>query len=211
MKNLKTFEKYSSLKVSLDDKKQMNIKLNDEVLGGKFKNKKIKVKKIDINAKGDITINDKPFLKFRTFESFKLNEYLINNNDDKVRTSYKNMLSDINQSLFGLSGLRVKLAFMLKSESNPDRLKKLKECLDYIIKIQESFKNSDFTLNFKQYYKNVDSYVKLIYQTLKYVMPIIKFFNIQGLENIDKSYREYVNLINSSHAWQTRLPDYLKN
>ena len=66
MKNLKTFEKYSSLKVSLDDKKQMEIKLEDEVLGGKFKNKKIKVKKIDINAKGDITINDKPFSKFRT-------------------------------------------------------------------------------------------------------------------------------------------------
>lgn len=68
MKNIKTFEKYSSLKVSLDDKKQMEIKLDDEVLGGKFKNKKIKVKKIDINDKGDITINDKPFSKFRNID-----------------------------------------------------------------------------------------------------------------------------------------------
>ena len=146
----------------------------------------------------------------KLFESFKLYEYLTDA-DENTKTSYKNMLIDINESLFGFSGLRVKLAFMLKTEKNPDRLKKLKECLDYIIKIQESFKNSDFTLNFKQYYKNVDQYVKIIYQTLKYVVPIIKFFNIQGLENIEKHYREYVNLANSSSGWQNRLPNYLKN
>ena len=146
----------------------------------------------------------------KLFESFKLYEYLTDA-DEKTKTSYKNMLIDINESLFGFSGLRVKLAFMLKTEKNPDRLKKLKECLDYIIKIQESFKNSDFTLNFKQYYKNLDQYVNIIYQTLKYVVHIIKFFNIQGLENIEKHYREYVNLANSSSGWQNRLPNYLKN
>ncbi len=41
------------------------INIGDEVLGGRFKNKKIIVKKIDKNEKGDITINDKPLLKFR--------------------------------------------------------------------------------------------------------------------------------------------------
>lgn len=65
MKYLQSFETYSSLKVTLDDETKMRIKLEDEVLGGKFKNKTIKVKKIGINAKGDIAINNKPFTKFR--------------------------------------------------------------------------------------------------------------------------------------------------
>jgi hypothetical protein len=41
------------------------IKVGDVVLGGKFKNKKITVKKIGKNEKGDITINGKPLLKYR--------------------------------------------------------------------------------------------------------------------------------------------------
>lgn len=65
MKYLQSFEKHSSLKVTIDGKTKMNIKLDDEILGGKFKNKTIKVKKIGINTKGDIAINDKPFSKFR--------------------------------------------------------------------------------------------------------------------------------------------------
>ena len=41
------------------------IKVGDVVLGGKFKNKRITVKNISKNEKGDITINGKPFMKFR--------------------------------------------------------------------------------------------------------------------------------------------------
>jgi len=41
------------------------IKVGDTVLGGRFKNKKIVVKKIGKNDKGDITINGRPLLKFR--------------------------------------------------------------------------------------------------------------------------------------------------
>ena len=41
------------------------IKVGDTILGGKFKNRKLVVKKIGKNKKGDITINDKPLLKFR--------------------------------------------------------------------------------------------------------------------------------------------------
>jgi hypothetical protein len=41
------------------------IKVGDTVLGGRFKNKKIVVKKIGKNDKGDITINGKPLLKYR--------------------------------------------------------------------------------------------------------------------------------------------------
>ena len=35
------------------------IKVGDTILGGRFKNKRLRVKKIGKNAKGDITINDK--------------------------------------------------------------------------------------------------------------------------------------------------------
>ena len=41
------------------------IEVGDTVLGGRFKNKKTVVKKIGKNKKGDITINDKPLLKYR--------------------------------------------------------------------------------------------------------------------------------------------------
>jgi len=60
----KLFE-YKSLEVKLDGKSKMKIGIDDEIRGGRFKNKKIKVKKISINDNGDITINDKPFSKFR--------------------------------------------------------------------------------------------------------------------------------------------------
>jgi hypothetical protein len=68
MKIIKTFEEYSSLSVSLDDKLKMKLKLGDEILSGKFKNKKIKIKSIDTNNKGDIIINGKPFNKMRTIK-----------------------------------------------------------------------------------------------------------------------------------------------
>lgn len=41
------------------------IEVGDIVLGGRFKNKKTFVKKIGKNKKGDITINNKPLLKYR--------------------------------------------------------------------------------------------------------------------------------------------------
>lgn len=49
----------------VSDSIKIPIKVGDTVLGGRFKNKKMIVKKIGKNAKGDITINDKPLLKFR--------------------------------------------------------------------------------------------------------------------------------------------------
>jgi hypothetical protein len=44
---------------------KLPINVGDEILGGKFKNKKIIVKDIGENEKGDITINGKPLLRFR--------------------------------------------------------------------------------------------------------------------------------------------------
>jgi hypothetical protein len=48
-----------------DEVIKVDIKVGDTVLGGRFKNKKTLVKKIGKNKKGDITINDKPLLKYR--------------------------------------------------------------------------------------------------------------------------------------------------
>lgn len=64
MKNLKKFEDI-----------RIPIEVGDTILGGRFKNKKVVVKKIGKNAKGDITINGKPLLKFRI--SKKANEEII--------------------------------------------------------------------------------------------------------------------------------------
>jgi len=61
------------------------IKVGDTVLGGRFKNKKIVVKNIGKNKKGDITINGKPLLKFRIIkEGFKedVADYLSHLSDD---------------------------------------------------------------------------------------------------------------------------------
>lgn len=63
----KDFKSYTP-KLHLEDIEEnidVPINVGDEVLGGKFKNKKIIVKDIDKNEKGDITINDKPLLKVR--------------------------------------------------------------------------------------------------------------------------------------------------
>jgi hypothetical protein len=58
------------------------IKVGDTVLGGRFKNKKVVVKKIGKNDKGDITINDKPLLKYRIVKESASYDDLKNNVED---------------------------------------------------------------------------------------------------------------------------------
>lgn len=53
------------IKRLLHEKISLDIEVGDEILGGKFKNKKTIVKDIGKNDKGDITINGKPLLRFR--------------------------------------------------------------------------------------------------------------------------------------------------
>lgn len=62
--------KLTKNKIIIEDIK-IPIKVGDIVLGGKFKNKKIKVKSIGKNEKGDITINNRPLLKFRIIDQDK--------------------------------------------------------------------------------------------------------------------------------------------
>lgn len=68
MKILITENQY---KVLVENKKQgitIPIKVGDTVLGGRFKNKKIVVKSIRKNEKGDILLNNKPLLKVRLID-----------------------------------------------------------------------------------------------------------------------------------------------
>ena len=60
------FDKKSHKIVKLKEEIKIPIKVGDTVLGGKFKNKKVVVKSISTNEKGDITINGKPLLRYRT-------------------------------------------------------------------------------------------------------------------------------------------------
>jgi hypothetical protein len=61
MKYLITESQYGQLSEMI----KLDIKVGDTIMGGKFKNKKIVVKTIGKNEKGDITINGKPLLRFR--------------------------------------------------------------------------------------------------------------------------------------------------
>ena len=50
---------------SIEDAITIPLAVGETVLGGKFKNKRIVVKNIGKNEKGDITINGKPLMKYR--------------------------------------------------------------------------------------------------------------------------------------------------
>jgi hypothetical protein len=78
------------------------IKVGDTVLGGRFKNKKVVVKKIGKNDKGDITINDKPLLKYRIVKESRISIFsqdiksLLPKNIDIVNTDqHKLKLADV--------------------------------------------------------------------------------------------------------------------
>ena len=60
------------------------IKVGDTVLMGRFKNKKVKVKSIDYNEKGDLLINGRPALKFRILKSKEIDEFLTHVNINKI-------------------------------------------------------------------------------------------------------------------------------
>ena len=78
----------SPVDVEDDLNEDINIPLNvgDTVLGGKFKNKRIVVKSISKNEKGEITINGKPLLKYRLVSEAnavsggKVNKYITGKN-----------------------------------------------------------------------------------------------------------------------------------
>ncbi len=67
MRAKNTQKKFESIREDIT----IPINVGDTVLGGKFKNKRIVVKSIDKNEKGDITINGKPLMKYRLSPELK--------------------------------------------------------------------------------------------------------------------------------------------
>lgn len=100
MKRIKTFAMFEVIKVP--------IKVGDTVLGGRFKNKKIVVKKIGKNDKGDITINGKPLLKFRIIRErhSKFKDLIELDIDWQIDQKTKQLIEDCLQDLVD-DGFRV--------------------------------------------------------------------------------------------------------
>jgi hypothetical protein len=67
-----------------DEVIKVPIKVGDTILGGRFKNKKVVVRKIGKNDKGDITINDKPLLKYRIIKESASYDNLKNSVEDNL-------------------------------------------------------------------------------------------------------------------------------
>lgn len=70
-KDFKSYTPKLTLENPVDEDINVPINVGDTVLGGRFKNKKIVVKDIGKNEKGDITINNKPLLKVRIGKQLK--------------------------------------------------------------------------------------------------------------------------------------------
>ena len=60
------------VKPYLNESPDLDIKVGDTILMGRFKNKKVKVKSITYNEKGDLLINGRPALKFRKYDKDKV-------------------------------------------------------------------------------------------------------------------------------------------
>lgn len=99
--------------IELKETIKVPIEVGDTVLGGRFKNKKMIVKKIGKNKKGDITINDKPLLKFRLVKENLQEEvdyYFRHLEDDnflfQVEVDYFRIFKPINESVYSYSNCK---------------------------------------------------------------------------------------------------------
>lgn len=82
----------------IDEKIEIPIEIGDIVLGGRFKNRRMIVKKIGKNKKGDITINDKPLLKYRILkEDIDIDYYLghLEGDDFRIESTTKDSIYSI--------------------------------------------------------------------------------------------------------------------
>jgi len=78
---------------------KLDIKVGDTIMGGKFKNKKVVVKTIGKNDKGDIIINGKPLLRFRVLKesNYKLRRRLM---DMEQRIDKQLLMSKLQNDLY---------------------------------------------------------------------------------------------------------------
>lgn len=81
------------------------IKVGDTVLGGRFKNKKVVVKKIGKNDKGDITINGKPLLKYRIVKESNQSVSIFDDNWVKLLPQELNIITHNGEFNLKVKGL----------------------------------------------------------------------------------------------------------
>lgn len=148
------------------------IKVGDTILGGRFKNKKIIVKKIGKNTKGDITINDKPLLKFRI-----------------IKESLD--LEDINEYFYGILDVGFKITYeqgkyirIFKSDNESFSFRNVEKfkILDIKNDIIRFIKMSDFKISSLLYYNDEQGRVS-------------KEGTIENLESLDGNLYSYIILV----------------
>jgi hypothetical protein len=100
MKIILTEDQYGQLTEMI----KLNIKVGDTIMGGKFKNKKVVVKTIGKNDKGDITINGKPLLRFRIIKESTSNDI------EKIYKTYSKHLNELTETFDWVSKIDVKLS-----------------------------------------------------------------------------------------------------
>ena len=67
---------------------ELPIKVGDTIMMGRFKNKKVVVKTIEFNDKGDLLINGKSAMRFRILKSEEIEKFIINNDITKILREY---------------------------------------------------------------------------------------------------------------------------
>ena len=100
MKIILTEDQYGQLTEMI----KLDIKVGDTIMGGKFKNKKVVVKTIGKNDKGDITINGKPLLRFRIIKESTSNDI------EKIYKTYSKHLNELTEEFDWVSKIDVKLS-----------------------------------------------------------------------------------------------------
>ena len=141
----------------IEESIKVPIEIGDTVLGGRFKNKKTVVKKIGKNKKGDITINDKPLLKYRIVkESLEedVDYYFKHLEDDnfviQTENDYFRIFKPINQS-----NNRGRLVYSY-SNCNPFQWSEIAgELSRYVTELDES-ENSEKSIDYVYVVKRED-------------------------------------------------------
>lgn len=77
------------------------INIGDIVLGGRFKNKKITVKSIGKNEKGDILINGRPLMKYRLITKENIAEFIGRIGEETILE----LIKEISYGVYGASGI----------------------------------------------------------------------------------------------------------
>ena len=144
------------------------IEVGDTILGGRFKNKKTVVKKIGKNKKGDITINDKPLLKYRIVkESLEedVNYYFRHLEDDnfviQTENDYFRIFKPINQSNNRIpTDIWSSLVYSY-SNCNPFQWSEISDEISRYVNLLDDSENSEKSIEYVSVVKQDDAFSRI--------------------------------------------------